>query len=467
MAYGRDKNSFVEKSIQSNQALYTMQNQGMTLFPIRRRDGAIPRENMHPQPHNDGIDSRETYHTNRNLDWSRTSFKVKKSKPGKIRHLSKQELFGIGMSFLLSVCMAIFIAFALLHLSPIVLRHLTNFIYDVNEVGTLAKKTFFPTQIKGSSTTIALQSNISEKIFSSQCFKQAPCLFSLSDTPNASDKFYDFSAISMESLCSKPSPRETELAAQSEQFITLININATDNVGPIPNTIPLLSSIFSNSNTLQITKPTQDMKSSQFKVGKGFASLLLEGKKKWVVFKQDNLPKKGLNTKLRLEDFNQNQFDDDIFHVIFQNVMEYVYIPEGWMYAFEILEMNMSASVDFEVKQLDSSSYLQFYLQGRDKLDLGDMVAAIKFFKLGLALNRNILLLEGLGDALTANSQFLAAEEFYREVLLINPQSISVYSKLINLLVNHSHKDVSESIGELLTLASEAGVRDAVIKAIQ
>jgi tetratricopeptide (TPR) repeat protein len=229
--------------------------------------------------------------------------------------------------------------------------------------------------------------------------------------------------------------------------------------------------MFSGATMLIVSKPTAHFRSTSFLNSRGFHSFLFKGQKRWIIFPPDRLPENGFDTTQLLETILSSNLSKLNEHehafVVVQNENESVYVPEGWFYSYEVLNSSLSASINYEASTFDSSSFYQFYKYAMEKLSLGEIPAAIKYFKLGLALNRNILLLEGLADALTANSQFLSAEEFFREALVLNPQFVSAYSKLIQLMVNHASKDISESIAELLQQAEKAGVRERVLLLVQ
>jgi flavorubredoxin len=65
------------------------------------------------------------------------------------------------------------------------------------------------------------------------------------------------------------------------------------------------------------------------------------------------------------------------------------------------------------------------------------------------------------------NEQFIASEEFYREALSSNPKAVTVYSKLIHLLISHANRDISDEVTDLLVQAEKAGVKDHVLSAVQ
>lgn len=476
MAYGKDKNSWEQPANKDSPALYTMPQQITFMNENRQRRAQNRATNSRDYP---DIDSRNTYRSNDNIDWSRASFKIKKPKPGKIRQMSKEELFGIGISFLLSVCFAVIIAMAMVYLTPIVMKNFSNFLYDVREVGTIAKEKLFMN--KGEGNTIDLLRDVSEGMFKSSCYKSFPCRF---NTGKIMDVATIFSAIVSQSQrsvsivnnvmkkeigsidLSQFSAESLNLQWNSSLSAVLANVDIEES--DILNASPFRE-LFNNPPTFEINKNTGDSsRSSTLDARRGFLSLLLNGKKRWVAMKYDDIPKSGYNSAWVVSQAFDNSGDKVYF--IIQNEGEYVYIPEGWIFGYEVIstdDRNISIHVKYEARDYDSSSYFQFYANGKERLTQGDISGAIRYFKLGLALNRNILLLEGIGDAMTLNMQFLAAEEFYREVLSLNPQSVAVYSKLIKLLINHANQDVSDSIAELLSQADRAGVRSYVLTSVQ
>lgn len=85
-------------------------------------------------------------------------------------------------------------------------------------------------------------------------------------------------------------------------------------------------------------------------------------------------------------------------------------------------------------------------------------------YKMGLGMQRNVVLLERLADVNVLLQNYLAAEELYREVMDLNPANPIPYGKLIELLINYANKDISDSIASLLKQAEENGIKEEVLQ---
>ncbi len=84
-------------------------------------------------------------------------------------------------------------------------------------------------------------------------------------------------------------------------------------------------------------------------------------------------------------------------------------------------------------------------------------------YTLGLALCRNVTLLQHLGELHRAHGNYSTAEGVFREVLDRNPRDPKGYAQLVNLLLA-SGRDVSKTIGELLERAEAYDLRDEVLQ---
>jgi hypothetical protein len=207
---------------------------------------------------------------------------------------------------------------------------------------------------------------------------------------------------------------------------------------------------------------------SPFHAHNQFLHYLLTGKKHWVIFKQDFLPRLGFNPQQNLRQWLKNHNNgtnkldsNNVFHV-FQEEGEVLYVPEGWYHASDVLS-DIAIGVSFHSIATQPSSYYYYMNEGIQRVRNNDLQGGMRLFKLGLGINRNIQLLKCYADALILAQSYTAAEEVLREILQENPQDPNIYSKLINMMINHANKDISGSISELLDQADQYGIRDTVL----
>lgn len=454
---------------------------------------------------------------NRDSPWIHTSFRLKKQKPSKVRYLSNSELLGISASILLTFIIAIAAACILVFATPIVLKHLLNFLDDLLYIGDLAKKSYSGTNISrgmsviGTKKMLHVVENVTEESFIRHRNNGIPLLFNTEegDVKEMLDFIYEKASkrevqlyhatgnkyySSFESNTSRFTPltKITVKTWLSSDFIYDVNV---DNIVAVSSNIlsrqaedeeqgmtssttcqdtTSSDSLYAksrmyhylpNSNAiLEFSKNSSKVLSgAPFQVEHDQLSTLLLGRRHWVIFRPDSLPQGGFNPHQNFA-LHQNSSlleGTQVYHIQ-QRVGETVYIPEGWIYSSQSMDEN-SISLTFVTAQVNPGSYLYYWIQGNERLHQGDFKGAIKVFKLGLSLNRNILLLESMADAMMGNEQFLAAEEFYRECIHLNPRNPLIYSKLINLLINHANQDISHSIAELLDQAQLVGLRDVVL----
>lgn len=489
MAYGKDRDSWEAASEETlSPALYRIQNPGMQ--ERHRPIQATRRNQQDTRREYSDIDGRGTYRSNSDIDWSRTSFKIKKPKPGKIKVLSKGEMFGIAMSFLLSVCIAVIMALMMVYLTPIVSRNFMNFLYDIQDIGSRTKDTLLPP--KPTSVNVTVIDSLSAEAFQSLHYRKSPSRFILRQFDNQNLHFGSTIGIAKPSVTirstneKKPSgslsweqfmgsefaslniAQNSSLFAQvafNETEMTLVNslwpITGFNSLftPPSASNLYLKNGVYTNSRLIEVSD--------------GFLALSLRGSLRWLLFQPDRIPKGGYNNIATVKDIllsdEATLQKQETVRIFVQREGEFVYIPQGWLFGFEVASdtKDFVTSLHFGEVKSDPSSYHQFYMSAKEKLENGDIAGAIRHFKLGLSISRNALLLEGLADAMQRNEQFIASEEFYREALSLNPKAVTVYSKLIHLLITHANRDISDEVTDLLVQAEKSGVKDHVLSAVQ
>ncbi len=146
--------------------------------------------------------------------------------------------------------------------------------------------------------------------------------------------------------------------------------------------------------------------------------------------------------------------------------MQVVYIPEGWYHATQTIS-EISVSVRYEPPEdLPGESY--YYLQrGNLKAQQKEFAAAVKLYRLGLAIQKDAVLLAQLGRALEELALYTEAEAAYAEAVERNPRSAYHYMRLINLFVSHAKKDSSERVSELLQRADGFQLKAQVLRLLK
>jgi tetratricopeptide (TPR) repeat protein len=109
-----------------------------------------------------------------------------------------------------------------------------------------------------------------------------------------------------------------------------------------------------------------------------------------------------------------------------------------------------------------------FYLtRGDAKAAAGDYAAAVKLYRLGLAIRKEVTLLSHMGQALEQLGLYSEAEAAYTEAVERNPREAAHFVSLINLLVSHSTKDNAVSVGQLLQRAESFGLKAQVLRRLK
>ena len=84
-------------------------------------------------------------------------------------------------------------------------------------------------------------------------------------------------------------------------------------------------------------------------------------------------------------------------------------------------------------------------------------------YKLGLAMTKDIALIEHLARALENSALYSEAERMYMEAINMNGKNPYNYARLINILVSFSADDESQSVRKLLDKANTMGIRHHVL----
>lgn len=125
----------------------------------------------------------------------------------------------------------------------------------------------------------------------------------------------------------------------------------------------------------------------------------------------------------------------------------------------------MSISISYESTEDEVYGSFYYYLiEGNKKLLEKDYKGAIKFYRLGLAIQSDYHLYQQLAYVYEKDKLYHEAEEVYRQIIKYHPRNPYSYAMLINLLISYSSTDTSESIANLLQQGSNYGIRDIILK---
>ena len=141
---------------------------------------------------------------------------------------------------------------------------------------------------------------------------------------------------------------------------------------------------------------------STFHIHKHSVSVLLSGKKHWVIFPPDRIPYMGFNPYENLEQWLLTVYprlsqatsggsppQDNMPFEVLQQAGEAVYIPEGWYHAARTLGLE-SVSVRFQAKGEDPDNFYFYLVDGEQRLQEKDYNGAIMSFKLGINIYRHL-----------------------------------------------------------------------------
>jgi hypothetical protein len=220
--------------------------------------------------------------------------------------------------------------------------------------------------------------------------------------------------------------------------------------------------------SISIGKNISGFTGSSFHAHRQSLSELVYGRKHWVLFPPEKVPNNGFNDSENLEQWLQQTYPrlsaKDVQPVeIMQEAGQVVYIPEGWYHATRTLS-NESLSVRYESMQEVPGQYFFYLSRGDQKAAKGDFQGAVKLYRLGVAMQKDTLLLQHLGFSLEKLGLYAEAEDAYKEALKRNPRNAFNYVLLINLFVSHSSSDASVRVGEMLQAADQHQLKDRVLK---
>lgn len=450
----------------------------------------------------------------------KVSFKLTKPKASKARYLTKSELSGIGMSIILSMLIALAIVFIGMKVAPIIF----NFVFELLREIVLGDQN--PSRLPQQSRADAVQprklsrfltinNNINCSYFTKSVANKDALLFAApSDGPQLVEQLFSNYASSIvqplaieaieafEAIENAQIGHASRVSALSmslqeyREFEWSLNTQTGSNNHYLVDT-----SLLSSANLLsQLTTPslpnsagsdaTCTLRNSPFRdfvptsfsfgkntsnlSGRGFhshrrsVSVLLSGRKHWAIYAPDQVPTGGFNPLDNLHDWRTHTAPTlgDADHApieIVQEAGQAVYIPEGWYHATQTLSAE-SVSVRYQPSDEEAGQYYYYLVRGDQKVAAGDAAAAVKLYRLGLAIQKDSKLLSHLGRALEQMGLFVEAEETYKEAISRSPRDPFLYTLLINLFVSHSSKDASRGISELLNRAEEFELKSTVLE---
>jgi hypothetical protein len=204
-------------------------------------------------------------------DWSRTSFKVGRPKPSKIRYLSKKEILGIGLSILLSFTISIIAAYALSLIVPWVLDHYAEILNHL--VSDISKEVNRQHNIADTVPTIQEQNevyliaNMSNNVFQQHFTVKHPLIFNFASpqgvcSNSASEADFPSRTCTASTTISTSSGTNNakDLQASFQKWITDTPSLTTDQIS-IPSLIPHTSSplptVLKQSPTYESTSFTE------------------------------------------------------------------------------------------------------------------------------------------------------------------------------------------------------------------
>jgi tetratricopeptide (TPR) repeat protein len=143
-------------------------------------------------------------------------------------------------------------------------------------------------------------------------------------------------------------------------------------------------------------------------------------------------------------------------------LLQALYIPEGWYHASQT-SSDHSVSVRYSPPHELPGAFYYYLVRGDAKRAAGDYTAAVKLYRLGLALQRDITIVTHMGMALEQLGLYVEAESAYTEAVERNPRNAQHYVRLANLLVSHAVDDSSVKVGNLLQRADSFGLKEKVL----
>eukprot|EP01039_Chlorochromonas_danica_P006973 gene6973-7715_t len=425
--------------------------------------------------------------------WSRTSFKLSKPRPSKTRYLTRSEVLGISLSIVLSFLVAASVAFIIYLATPLAYHHINLFVSDVTEIAQAMRD--------GPSSPRNSAGKQSTKIFSLRSMDKSllpstPALISLSDGAALEKRLEEMSFasgwrdISIWSMgkCfdrkdSSPAARiSLHLLASNHSFdLPSLNLEKGQHYCAIEDESMLVEEVIGEEMgiggsfldlkylrpavrlSVEIMQP--ELKGSNFHAEPASLTYLVEGKRHWVLFPPLHGPHHGYSPQWPLQLWLRRRDERDGHMIsITQHARQWIYVPDGWLWATMTEGEEASIALSLLARQPSRQTFLYFLMEGDIKMKQGDYTAAIRIYKLGLGVSRHIDLLLRLAEAHIGLQAFTAAEELLRDAIRLNPRHCLAYGKLIEILVLHGNRDVSDAIADLLHQAESHGVKEEVLR---
>ena len=446
----------------------------------------------------------------------KVSFKLTRPKASKAKYLTSSELSGIGMSIILSLVIALTIVLAGMYIGPIVLTFVTDQIREFVLASRNAHRQHQPNNIDSPppvhkiTRVLTLDSTVNCSYFASSIAGKNAVMFPLQNfPPHLADQLYsEFpeylvqvqSIDTIENAYNIKVPDTPVLSMMLQKYrdfewslnpeLGHTNHYVTENT--ILSSNPAFSALLPSpvlpgsvetnaactlrnppfgdfvAQSVSFGKNTSNLSGRGFHVHRRSLSVLLSGRKRWAIYPPHQVPSDGFNPLENLHDWREQVLpkltsSDLAPYEVIQEAGQVVYVPEGWYHATQTLSAE-SVSVRFTPADEESGKYYYYLARGDQKIAAGDPTAAVKLYRLGLALQKDAILLMHLGHALEQLGLFVEAEEAYKDALRRSPRNPYVYTMLINLFVSHSAKDASTGIAELLERAEEFGLKSTVLE---
>lgn len=432
----------------------------------------------------------------------KTSFKLGKPKPSKVRMLTKSELIGIASSAVLSILISILLVYIGIKGSPIVLNNLKNFFYDI--IGEAPKGSSQVGATLNKANVLALQRNATVAHFTSKYYGKAPVVFDFTvPKEKIIDRFENLQA----SLVSDNTnvllrstskfDRETKEVAVSKLLsgrdfslesgkdyigeVELTQVCRVDSCSwSSESSSPILQE-FRDKVTLVIGRNITGLIGPGFRSDRQFVSELLHGSKRWFIYKPNKIPSAGIPVDKSPRRWLDTSYPllslSDMPMEIYQKAGQLVYVPEGWYHA-TVTVSESSVSLQRYTTQEDRNSYYHYLRVGLSRFNEGDFTGANKMFKLGLALCRDAQLLYFFALSLEKAGLLSQARDALYEMVTKNKSDPTGYVQLIKLLVTHfsdsdSSADTKEpgdsgvTVAVLLEMAEQNHIRDVVLQHCQ
>lgn len=208
-----------------------------------------------------------------------------------------------------------------------------------------------------------------------------------------------------------------------------------------------------------------------FHIHKQRLNELLYGQKHWIFYKPVNIPSTGFHPQENLHDWLRDIYPSLTMNdaqpiEILQNAGDIVYVPEGWYHATRTIS-DLSISISYEPSEEEYGTYYYYLTQGNKKANAKDFKSAIKLYRLGLAIEADVNILQKLAYSYEQEGLLIDAEETYLQAIQRNPRDPYTYALLINLLITHNPKDATSNITDLLHRGETYGLKPSILKLIQ